>query len=167
MRIPYSICLIAAAALAGCATSTPPAGAPPAAATGTALPAGPLLADEQQRLAEALAGTPVTTEMTPDGRLRVQVPADFSFDVGRAVVKPPLAAVLELMATGLKKQRTTTVRLAAPADPKGAGGLLLAQDRAASARDYLVSRGVQATRFGPLTRADNVEIVVSNPAAAP
>lgn len=129
-------------------------GAPAPSEPGTGL----TLASERQRLAEALQGTPVVVESTADGRLRVGVPAEFSFDTGRAAVKKPLAAVLDLMAPGLKQQPAFAVRIAAPTDAKGAGGSLLAQDRAASARDYLIGRGVPAARFVGLAKADGAVI---------
>lgn len=157
--------LIAAAvatllALAGCAVP-PSLPGEPGAPAGTA-PA-PTLADEQRRLARELAGTPVEVNLTADGRLQVLVPLRHSFDTGRAAVKPALAAVLDHMAAGLRQNRTATVRVAAPTDaPRGSA--LLANDRAASARDYLVSRGVAAARFAPPARAagDAIEILVAS-----
>lgn len=153
------------AVLAGCAAppSFPPApvpGAPPPAAP-TPQPTGPSLADEQRRLGRLLDGTPVAVEMTTDGRLRLEVPLQYSFDDGRAAVKPALAKVLDLMAGGLRQQKTTELRIAAPSDPNGSS--MLAADRAASTRDYLIARGVSALRFVSVARGDreSVEIVVS------
>ena len=117
------------ALLAGCATPpTPPGaqgapspGAPPAAA-GT-----PTIASEQQRLADEVRGTPVVVETTADGRLRVEVPLEFCFDRGSSAVKPPLAAVLRRIATGLRKQPAFSVRVDAPTDAHGAGGEVFAR----------------------------------------
>jgi outer membrane protein OmpA-like peptidoglycan-associated protein len=155
--------LALAALLVGCAVprgpsgpgAAPAPGAPPAAASTT-------IASEQRRLADALEGTPVVVESTPEGRLRIEVPIQFSFDKGRVAVKPPLAAVLDRIATGLRQQPAFEVRIAAPTDAKGAGGSLLAQDRAASARDYLIARGVPAARFVGLSKAEAavIELVV-------
>jgi outer membrane protein OmpA-like peptidoglycan-associated protein len=119
------------------------------------------MADEHQRLSRLLDGTPVAVELTTDGRLRLEVPLEHSFDAGRAAVKPALGKVLELMSTGLKQQRTSEVRIAAPSDPGGSS--LLAADRAASTRDYLVARGVAPIRFVSVARGEQegVEIVVS------
>ncbi len=120
----------------------------------------PTLAEEERRLRSQLAGTPVAIDVDREGRLHLEVPLRHSFDPGRSAVKPPLAAVLERMAAGLKPQ-TTLLRVAAPADPRGSE--LLALDRAASVRDYLVARGVAFVRFAPPQRGerDAVEIVVS------
>ena len=84
-----------------------------------------------------------------------------SFDPGRSAVKPALAAVLDRMAPGLRQLARTQVRITAPADANGSA--FLGADRAASARDYLVMRGISATRFATVARspADGVEIVVS------
>lgn len=120
----------------------------------------PTLAEEERRLRSQLAGTPVAIDVDRDGRLHLEVPLRHSFDPGRSAVKPPLAAVLERMAAGLKPQ-TTLLRVSAPTDPRGSE--LLAIDRAASVRDYLVARGVAVARFAAPARGDRdaVEIVVS------
>jgi len=137
LRLGVAACLLA---LAACAQRGP-AGERPA--YGEA-PVHPSLADEQRRLADLFRGTPVVFAMQKDGSLRVSVPLRYSFDRGRHAVKPPLGAVLERVA---KSQRSEPTRLTvtAPADP-GAKGLLLATERASSARDYMVAHGVPATR---------------------
>jgi outer membrane protein OmpA-like peptidoglycan-associated protein len=125
-------------------------------------PGPPTVASEQRRLSHELRDAPVVVvETTPEGRLRVAVPLRYCFDAGRGVVKPPLAAVLDRMAPGLKPGGFD-VRVAAPADTRG-GGTLLAQDRAASVRDYLVARGVPVLRFAGLAQAagDHVELLLT------
>lgn len=152
------VLVVCLALLQGCATSSPQPG-----------PGGPgsgrsPLAIEQRRLADLFEGTPVVFAMQSDGSLRVTVPLRFAFDPGRFAVKPPLGAVLDRIATS---QRTAPTRfmVAAPADAKDRG-LQLANERAASARDYLVSRGLSATRFTVAPVAgDSVVIVVADPTA--
>jgi outer membrane protein OmpA-like peptidoglycan-associated protein len=152
---------VAIALLAGCASSPlPPAGGP--AASPTAAPATPpavSLSDEQHRLAELFRGTPVVFEMTPEGRLRVEVPEKFCFDKGRAVVKAPLAKVLDYVATTARSPGMTT-RVRAPAD--ASGGSSLARQRAESTRDYLIAKGVPFGRFMQVAPSDDdvTEIVV-------
>jgi outer membrane protein OmpA-like peptidoglycan-associated protein len=171
MRLSLSVLALALALLfAGCAGVTTP-GAPGTTPGGAAPPpaALPTLVSEQRRLADELQGTPVVVETTADGRLRVAVPLEFCFDHGRSAVKKPLAAVLDRIATGLRRQPAFDVRVAAPSDAKGAGGRLLAQDRAASTRDYLVARGVPVARFVHLASAgdaDGVEVVIGDRTAA-
>ena len=145
-------------ALAACAQRGPGPG--PGHAPGVEPPAAsshPSLADEQRRLADLFKGTPVVFELQKDGSMRVSVPLRYSFDRGRHAVKPPLGAVLERVA---KSQRSVPTRLLvmAPADP-GAKGLLLATERASSARDYMVARGVEATRFS-IAAAGTGDVVI-------
>jgi outer membrane protein OmpA-like peptidoglycan-associated protein len=103
--------------------------------------------------------------MQPHGSMRVAVPLSFSFDKGRFVVKPPLGKVLDLLARS-QRLEPTRFNVAAPADPQSKG-LMLATERATSARDYLVGRGVAATRFSvsALGSGDNVIIVIADTAA--
>jgi outer membrane protein OmpA-like peptidoglycan-associated protein len=151
-----------AALLAGCATTPAPSvvqpGAQPSAATPSA-PTAVSLAAEQRRLADLFAGTPVVWEMTPEGNLRVQVPLKFCFKKGQSAVEPPLAKVLDYVAPSAKSPGMKT-RVLAPADNGKPGALV--QERAASARDYLVGKGVPVTHFAGLGAAhgDSVEIVV-------
>lgn len=150
--------LLVAVLIAGCA-GVPTPGRPGA----EAAPAAPTsLASEQRRLRQALQGTPVVVETTDDGRLRIEVPLEFSFDAGRGAVKKPLAAVLDRVAVGLR-QAAFEIRVAAPADANRNSNLLV-QDRAASVRDYLVARGVAAQRLAGLGRASGefVELLVAD-----
>lgn len=155
LLLVLALCL---ALLQGCATSGSPQGA------GGPGGARSPLAAEQRRLADLFEGTPVVFAMQSDGSLRVTVPLRFAFDPGRFAVKPPLGAVLDRIATG-QRAAPTRFMVAAPADPKDRG-LRLANERAASARDYLVARGVSATRFTVAPVAgDSVVIVVADPTA--
>ena len=123
----------------------------------------PALEAQRARLVDSLKGTPVAVETTADKRLRIEVPMKFAFDPGRAVVKPPLAAVLEQLAVGFKPHAATTeLRIAAPSDEKASAQLV--QERAASVRDYLVGRGVPLSRIAGLGRAgnDGLEIALSD-----
>jgi outer membrane protein OmpA-like peptidoglycan-associated protein len=159
MRIPALVGALLLCVLGGCSLLRPSPSAPGAPAQKVSL------ADEQRRLAELFRGTPVVFEMQADGSMRVTVPLRYSFDKGRFAVKPPLGAVLDRVA---KSQRAEATRflVQAPADPQSKG-LLLATERATSARDYLVGRGVDATRFSIAAAGsgDAVVIVVADVAA--
>ncbi|MFM9916904.1 MAG: hypothetical protein ACKVOX_13915 [Rhizobacter sp.] len=133
--------LVGVALMLGACGTSPTATAP---AKGTAAPR-PTLSQERQRLADLFQGTPVTLAIDGDGSLRAEVPLKFSFDAGRAVVKPPLGALLDRLA-GSPATRGGSWVVAAPGDPKNKGNTL-ALERAASARDYLVSRGADPLRF--------------------
>lgn len=147
-----------AALLAGCAGGPRMLPSVQSAPGGAAAPALSLEA-EQRRLAELFRDTPVVIDMTREGSLRVQVPLKFSFDKGRVAVKAPLAKVLDHVAPSAAAPGMKTVVLA-PSD--NGHRPMLANDRAASARDYLVSKGVPVTHFADVGRApgDNIEIVI-------
>lgn len=151
-------------ALTGCATD--PAGRPDAVpALGGLFGSGlsPALESQRTRLKQALSGTPVVIEATEDRRLRVEVPSRFSFDPGRAAVKPALGAVLDQLAVGFKPQAATTeLRVGVPAGEDASPRLV--QERGASTRDYLVGRGVPVSRIMAVGRAEGgaLEILVSD-----
>jgi len=157
------------ALVAGCASGPKTPASPQA--PGTASPGvapAPVptvsLPAEQRRLADLFRGTPVVIEMQADGSMRVAVPLKFSFDKGRAAVKPPLAKVLDYVVPSLKGQNMRA-RVAAPCDtPKGSA--TLAQERASSTRDYLVAKGIPMTHFASLAPSptDGVEIVIGDSA---
>jgi len=156
-----SISVLALVLLAGCATRAPVGAPSPSVAPGAAHPPQPTLGAEQQRLAALFDGTPVVFAMQPDGSLRVEVPLRFSFDPGSFTVKPPLAAVLDRIATS-QRRGSSRLLVVAPGDKRGKG-LTLGSDRAGSTRDYLVGRGIAATRFtlSSVIEPDLVRIVVS------
>lgn len=111
---------------------------------------------------EELRGTPVEVSRTEPNVLRIAVPANYCFDAGRSAVKQPLAAVLDRMAAQLKQKATLQVVVIGPSDA-GDSNALRALDRAAAARDYLIARGVPATRFSVLNQssAGGMEIRVA------
>ena len=152
----------------GCATRAPVGPAPGAPSGGPQMGAPsrppappPTLAAEQQRLSALFDGTPVVFAMQGDGSLRVEVPLRFSFDPGSSTVKPPLAAVLDRIATS-QRRASSRLLVIAPGDKRGKG-VTLGNDRAVSARDYLVGHGIAATRFtvSGVVEPDSVRIVVS------
>ena len=116
---------------------------PPRSSSGASSPP-PTLAQERQRLADLFDGTPVTLAIDRDGSLRAEVPLRFCFDPARAVVKPPLAALLDRLAAS-PATRGGAWSVAAPGDPTSKDTALATQ-RAASVRDYLVGRGAQASK---------------------
>lgn len=120
------------------------------------------LAIEKLRLAELFRGTPVLFALQPDGSLRADVPLQYSFDAGKAVVKPPLAAVLDRIAAGQRDELTQVVVHA----PGEAAVKALAGERAASVRAYLVARGLPEPRVAAAASvgAAVVRIVVGDAA---
>lgn len=153
------------AVLAACATSPSPR------SSGGASSLPPTLAQERQRLADLFDGTPVVLVIDRDGSLRAEVPLRFCFEPARAVVKPPLAALLDRLADSPATRGGSWI-VAAPGDPTSKDAALATQ-RARSVRDHLVGRGAAASKVavgslgwsgGPSTV---VRVVVSVPSAKP
>ena len=145
--------------VAGCGTAPRgPGTAPGSAAAPAALPS---LASEQRRLGDLFADTPVSVQRTPAGRLRLQVPLRYSFDTGRAAVKPPLGALLDRLATSLRLQAGFSVHINASGDARNAGATQLARERAAATRDYLILKGAPPARFTDAGGTeDGVELLI-------
>ena len=156
------LCAAALVALAGCAT--PPVVAPPPPATidapstvpgGVVRPAGALyvwtdkLASSAQRLRSSLQGKDVAVSQTTDLRLWVSLAADAAFAPGRAAVKPTATPWLDQVAVALRELPRAEVQIVSDADAGGNenSARVLALDRAASARDWLVVRGVPPQRI--------------------
>jgi outer membrane protein OmpA-like peptidoglycan-associated protein len=140
--------------------------------------------DQKVAMETATQGTGIAVSQTTDNRLKLDVPADAGFAVGRSAVSPTLAGVLEKFAGTLQQNPVTLVSIVGHTDNTGSDAVNnpLSVDRANSARDYLVARGVASTRFSTEGRgsrepvADNatadgrarnrrVEIYVAEPAA--
>ncbi len=139
--------------------------------------------DQKIAMERATAGTGVAVSQTTDNRLKLDIPSDVSFDVGRAAIKPNFAPVLTHFATSLNQNQITTVAIIGHTDSTGSDAVNnpLSVERANSARDFLVARGVAAQRISTEGRgsrepiADNsspqgrdknrrVEIYVAEPA---
>lgn len=138
--------------------------------------------DKRKAMEAATAGTGIEVERTQDNQLKVNVPSDISFDVGRADIKPALRPVLDQFAQGLDPNMR--VRIVGHTDSTGSDAINdpLSVQRATSVRNYLSDRGVNASRVDVAGRgsrepvADNsseagramnrrVEIFLSEPAA--
>lgn len=142
--------------------------------------------EEQKRsMEQATSGTGVAVTQTADNQLKIEVPSDVSFDVGRADIKPNFRPILDKFAQGLASNQAATVRIVGHTDSSGTDAINnpLSVNRASSVRDYLVGHGVGTQRIAvdgrgshePLAdnstdagRAKNrrVEIFVAEQAAA-
>jgi len=142
--------------------------------------------EQKKEMEQATAGTGVQVVKTPDNRLKLDIPSDISFDTGRAEIKSDFRPVLDSFAASLTNNPGTQVSIIGHTDSSGSDAVNnpLSLNRAASTRDYLVSRGVAASRITidgrgshqpivandtPANRAKNrrVEIFVAEPQAAP
>jgi len=121
--------------------------------------------DKRKALEQTSAGTGVEVARTTDNRLKVNVPADFSFDVGRADIKPGMRPVLDEIARNLDK--TVLVTIVGHTDSTGSDAINepLSVDRASAVRDYLAGRGVASSRIAVQGRGSR-EPVAGNDTAA-
>ena len=105
--------------------------------------------EKKQAMERATAGTGVVVSQTQDNQLKLNIPSDISFDTGRYNIKPNLQPVLDQFAQGLNSQPNTEVRIVGHTDNTGTDAINnpLSLNRAQSARDYLVARGVDARRI--------------------
>lgn len=142
--------------------------------------------EQKAAMETATAGTGVAVSQTADNRLKLDIPSDISFDVGRSAIKADFAQVLNQFAASLNANPATYVSIVGHTDNTGsdASNQTLSVERATSARDFLVNRGVVWNRIStdgrgerepvadnstPEGRAKNrrVEIHVAEVAQAP
>jgi outer membrane protein OmpA-like peptidoglycan-associated protein len=104
--------------------------------------------DQKRAMEQATAGTGVAVTQTADNQLKLEVPSDVSFRVGRADIEPALRPVLDRFAQTLVANPGTTVRIVGHTDSTGSDAINdpLSVNRAASVRNYLSDRGVAAQR---------------------
>lgn len=121
---------------------------------------------EEQKAAmeKATAGTGVAVSQTADNRLKLDIPSDISFDVGRSAIKSNFSPVLTQFATSLNQNTVTNVTIVGHTDNTGSDAINnpLSFNRANAARDYLVSRGVAAQRIATDGRGSREQIANNN-----
>ena len=105
--------------------------------------------DKKRAMEAATAGTGTVVTQTADNQLRLSIPNDISFDIGSADIRPGLRPILDQFAQGLGQQPSMEVRIVGHTDNTGSDAINnpLSVNRAQSARDYLVSRGVSSSRI--------------------
>jgi outer membrane protein OmpA-like peptidoglycan-associated protein len=103
---------------------------------------------QKQEMEAATRGTGIQVSQTQDNRLKLEIPADVSFDTGRSDIKSNFRPVLERFAQTLNENPATTVNIIGHTDNTGADTVNdpLSVDRAARTRDYLAQRGVSPNR---------------------
>ena len=118
---------------------------------------------QRQAMSQATSGTGVEVSRTSDDQLKLEIPSDISFDVGRSEIKPDMRPILTRFAQTLKDNSGATIRIVGHTDSTGEDSVNrpLSLGRATSARDFLVDRGVSAERIRVAGRAE-LEPVASN-----
>lgn len=111
--------------------------------------------DKQRAMEQATRGTGVDVVRTADNQLKLNIPADYSFDVGRAAVKPDMAGLLDKFAQGL--DAGMRVQVVGHTDNTGSQALnnALSLERAESVRDHLQRQGLPASRIEIAGRGEN------------
>ena len=105
--------------------------------------------DKKRQMEQATAGTGAVVTQTADNQLKLSIPNDISFATGRHDIQPRLMPILDQFAQGLNQQPSMEVRIVGHTDNTGNDAINnpLSVNRAQSARDYLVSRGVASQRI--------------------
>jgi outer membrane protein OmpA-like peptidoglycan-associated protein len=103
--------------------------------------------EKKRAMEQATAGTGIEVAKTPENELKVNVPSDLSFAVGRADLNPSLRPVLDQFAKGLDS--TVQVRIVGHTDSTGSDAVNdpLSLERARTVRNYLEDRGVPSSRL--------------------
>jgi outer membrane protein OmpA-like peptidoglycan-associated protein len=104
---------------------------------------------QKREMEQATQGTGIAVTQTQDNQLKLDIPSDISFAVGRADIQPNFVPVLDRFAEGLRNNPNTDVRIIGHTDNTGSDAVNnpLSLDRAASTRNYLTGRGVDGRRI--------------------
>jgi outer membrane protein OmpA-like peptidoglycan-associated protein len=105
--------------------------------------------EKKRQMEQATAGTGTVVTQTADNQLKLSIPNDISFATGRHDIQPRLMPILDQFAQGLTQQPSMEVRIVGHTDNTGSDAVNnpLSVNRAQSARDYLVGRGVASSRI--------------------
>lgn len=123
--------------------------------------------EQKRQMEEATAGTGVAVTQTADNRLKLDIPSDISFAVGRADVQPNFRTILDTFANGLVANPNSNVTIIGHTDSTGSDAVNnpLSLNRAASVRDYLTSKRVASSRITIDGRGSREPLVANDTAA--
>ena len=104
---------------------------------------------QKREMEQATQGTGIAVSQTQDNQLKLDIPSDLSFAVGRSAIQSNFAPVLDRFAEGLRNNPNTDVRIIGHTDNTGSDAVNnpLSLDRAASTRNYLTGRGIDGRRI--------------------
>lgn len=104
---------------------------------------------QKREMEQATRGTGIAVSQTQDNQLKLDIPSDISFAVGRADIQSNFAPVLDRFAEGLRAHPETDVRIVGHTDNTGSDAVNdpLSVNRASSTRNYLMNRGVDGRRI--------------------
>lgn len=118
---------------------------------------------QKAAMEQAAQGTPVQISQTADNRLRINIPADASFAVNSAVLNANMYPVLDRLAQTSAQNPYATITIVGHTDSTGTDAINnpLSYNRAAAAQNYLVSRGVAASRIS-ISGAGSTQPIADN-----
>ncbi len=104
---------------------------------------------QKRDMEQATRGTGIDVTQTADNQLKLNIPSDISFAVGRSDIQSNFAPVLDRFADSLRNHPNSDVRIVGHTDSTGSDAVNnpLSMDRAASTRSYLAGRGVDSRRI--------------------
>ncbi|MDR2324750.1 MAG: OmpA family protein [Acidovorax sp.] len=104
---------------------------------------------QKQELERSTQGTGIKVTRTDDNRLKLNLPADITFNSYSAVLRPQARTVLNSFANSLRRNPTAQVLIVGHADSSGnaASNETLSLQRANTTRSYIFSRKVQGPRI--------------------
>lgn len=113
--------------------------------------------EKRRAMEQATQGTGIDVSRTADNQLKLNIPSDAGFDVGRSAIRPSLRTVLDSFSSGLANDQTTRVRVIGHTDSTGSDAINnpLSLDRAQSVRDYLAAKGISPTRVETVGRGSH------------
>jgi outer membrane protein OmpA-like peptidoglycan-associated protein len=119
---------------------------------------------QKKSMEQATAGTGVSVSKTADNQLKLDIPSDVSFDVGRADIRNNFRPVLDKFADTLKSNPATQVRVVGHTDSTGSDATNnpLSVNRAESVRGYLGDHGVATSRVAIDGRGEREPIADNN-----
>lgn len=120
--------------------------------------------NQKRQMEAATQGTGIAVTQTPNNELKLQIPSDVSFDVGRYNIKSNFAPVLDQFASGLRNNPNAEVRIIGHTDSTGTDAINdpLSVNRANSTREYLVGRGVNGAAVRTEGRGSHEPIADNN-----
>lgn len=104
---------------------------------------------QRKEMEAATRGTGVNVSRTSDNQLKLDIPADVSFDSNKAIIKPAFRPVLNQFAASLKRNPQTHVIIVGHTDSTGNPSINdpLSLNRANATRDYIFAQGVRGPRI--------------------
>ena len=120
--------------------------------------------EQKRQMEEATAGTGVAVTQTADNRLKLDIPSDISFEVGRADINSGFRTILNTFASGLINNPTAMVTIVGHTDSTGSDSVNnpLSLNRALSVRDYLTTRGVSSSHMTTEGRGSREPLVAND-----